>query len=62
MPPFVTMSKAIEAYGLSRSTLYRLIGAKKITAKKLDKLVMIDVATLEQYIRSQPNVDLQCYQ
>jgi excisionase family DNA binding protein len=48
----LTQSQA--RYGISRSTIYRLIAEHLIEARKVGKLVLVNDDSMDRYIASQP--------
>lgn len=50
----VDVNKAVEISGLSRSALYKLFKAGKITPRKNGKRTLVLVEDLERYLRSLP--------
>jgi excisionase family DNA binding protein len=53
-PLLYTLSDATAATGLPRSTLYALLAAKKITARKIGRRTLVDAASLRAFIEGQP--------
>jgi excisionase family DNA binding protein len=54
LPPAYTIPKASQASGLGRTTLYELIGAGKIEARKAGGRTLVMAASLRDYIASLP--------
>lgn len=53
-PLFVSLRESCRIAGLSSVTLYRLIAAKKIIAVKAGSKTLIELASLQRYLRSLP--------
>jgi excisionase family DNA binding protein len=53
-PALLSLSASAEYLGLSRDTLYRLIGAGRLTALKHGKKTLVTVASLRDYAASLP--------
>jgi excisionase family DNA binding protein len=43
------------SYGLKKTKIYELLGAKKIRAKKLGRKTLIEFASVDEYIASLPS-------
>lgn len=54
-----TVSSAIAATGLPRTTLYDLMAQRKIQSRKLGRRTLIDAASLRDYLASLPPADIR---
>jgi excisionase family DNA binding protein len=54
-----TIADAVKASGLGRTTLYELIGAGKIEARKAGGRTLIPADSLRAYIASLPPADIR---
>jgi excisionase family DNA binding protein len=55
-PYSLTIANACDRYGLKRTKLYELIGAKKIAAKKHGTRTLIIAESVERYLASLPDI------
>ncbi len=55
IPISVTIPKAVELSGLSRSRIYEALKSKSLVAKKAGRRTLIPVAELETYLASLPS-------
>ena len=53
----VTIPKAVEVSGLGRTTIYQLIGAGKIDARKQGRRTLVIVESLSRHLKSLPKVE-----
>lgn len=53
-PVLLSVSDACKYAAISRSGLYRLLGAKKIRARKLASRTLIERESLDQFVKSLP--------
>ncbi len=53
-PAFATIPDACELSGLSRSAIYRAAGAGQIVMRKLGRSVLVDMASLREFLGSLP--------
>ena len=53
----VTIPKAVEVSGLGRTTIYQLIGAGKIDARKQGRRTLVIVESLSRHLESLPKVE-----
>lgn len=53
-PRWMRLPLFIQHYGIPRSTLYRLLGAGSITAKKIGRCTYIEVGSAEAFFASAP--------
>jgi excisionase family DNA binding protein len=54
-----TIADAVKVSGLGRTTLYELIGAGKIEARKAGNRTLIPAESLRAYISSLPAADIR---
>ena len=54
----LTIADAVKRTGISRSSLYRLFGEKKLRPRKAGKRVLILADELDAYVRSLPTADI----
>ncbi len=54
-----TVADAVRVSGLGRTSLYELIGAGKIEARKAGNRTLIPAASLRAYITSLPAADIR---
>lgn len=57
MKPLLTVAEATEIIG-SRTTVYALIGEKKLRAVKLGSRTRIDAASLSDFLASLPEAEI----
>ena len=50
----VTIPQAVAMTGLGRSSIYRLLKEKKLTARKAGKRTLLLTSEIEEFIRSLP--------
>jgi len=55
----LTIAEAAKASGIGRTTLYELIGAKKLDARKVGARTLIIGESLRNYIASLPTADIR---
>lgn len=53
-PAFATIPDACELSGLSRSAIYRAAGAGQIVMRKLGRSVLVDMASLRDFLDALP--------
>ena len=58
-PALLSLSASAEYLGLSRDTIYRLIGAGRLTALKHGKKTLVTVASLRDYVASLPEAKIK---
>jgi hypothetical protein len=56
-PLAVTIPRAVEVSGLGRTTLYQLISAGKIDARKQGRRTLVIVESLSRHLDSLPKVE-----
>jgi excisionase family DNA binding protein len=54
-----TIADAVKVSGLGRTTLYELIGAKKLDARKAGNRTLITAESLRNYVASLPPADIR---
>jgi excisionase family DNA binding protein len=54
-----TIADAVKVSGIGRTTLYELIGAEKIEARKAGNRTLIPADSLRAYIASLPPADIR---
>jgi len=54
----VTIPKAVEVSGLGRTTIYQLIGAGKIDARKQGRRTLVMVESLSRHLESLPKAEV----
>jgi excisionase family DNA binding protein len=54
-----TIDEATKVYGIGRTTLYELIGAKKLDARKAGNRTLITAESLRNYVASLPAADIR---
>ncbi len=54
VPAFLKVPAAVAYSGIGRSTLYELMGARKIKSHRIGAARVIDRASLDAFISSQP--------
>jgi hypothetical protein len=54
-----TIADATKASGIGRSTLYELMGAKKLDARKAGNRTLITAESLRNYVASLPAADIR---
>lgn len=59
MPILVTIRRAVEISGLSRSTIYLRAKAGELTLKKAGKTTLVDYASLRALLDSLPTAQLK---
>jgi excisionase family DNA binding protein len=57
-----TIADAVKVTGIGRTTLYELIGAKKLDARKAGNRTLITADSLRNYIASLPPADIRTAQ
>jgi excisionase family DNA binding protein len=55
----LTIADAVKACGIGRTTLYELIGAKKLDARKAGGRTLITADSLRNYVASLPAADIR---
>jgi excisionase family DNA binding protein len=55
-PYSLTVAEACRRYGIGRTTIYALIGAKHISARKLGARTLIIADSVERYLASLPDI------
>ena len=55
VPAFLKVPSAVAYSGIGRSTLYELMGERKIKSHRIGAARVIDRASLEAFITSQPS-------
>lgn len=55
----LTITEAAKASGIGRTTLYELIGAKKLDARKVGARTLIIGESLRNYIANLPTADIR---
>ncbi len=55
VPAFLKVPSAVAYSGIGRSTLYELMGERKIKSHRIGTARVIDRASLEAFISSQPS-------
>jgi excisionase family DNA binding protein len=54
-----TITDAMKVSGLGRTTLYELIGAKKLDARKCGNRTLITAESLRNYVSTLPAADIR---
>jgi excisionase family DNA binding protein len=54
-----TIADAVKVSGIGRTTLYELIGAKKLDARKAGNRTLITAESLRNYVASLPPADIR---
>jgi len=55
----LTIADAVKASGIGRTTIYELIGAKKLDARKVGNRTLITADSLRTYIANLPAADIR---
>jgi excisionase family DNA binding protein len=55
----LTIADAAKACGIGRTTLYELIGAKRLDARKCGNRTLITAESLRNYVASLPAADIR---
>jgi excisionase family DNA binding protein len=55
----LTIADAVKSSGIGRTTLYELIGAKKLDARKAGNRTLITAESLRRYVASLPAADIR---
>jgi excisionase family DNA binding protein len=55
----LTIADAVKASGIGRTTIYELIGAKKLDARKCGSRTLITADSLRNYIGNLPAADIR---
>lgn len=58
IPLALTIAQAVQAAGLSRSTIYELIGAGKLDARKVAGRTLVLAASLRALIENAPRAEI----
>lgn len=53
-PRWLRIPKAVEYSGIGRSTIYQLMGQRKIQSRTIGTIRVIDRESLDSFIQSQP--------
>jgi excisionase family DNA binding protein len=54
-PEYVSVRAISERFGWHKSTTHRLLTAKKIRGKKVGRSTMVNVASVEAYVKNLPD-------
>jgi len=59
LPPYLTIKKAYETAGISRSKLYEIIGGGFVRAVKIGTKTLIDTGSLLSYLENLPAAQIK---
>jgi excisionase family DNA binding protein len=54
-PEYITVRQVTARYGWHKSTVHRMLNAKKLTGKRDGRKTMVSVAPCEAYVKSLPD-------